>query len=141
MNLPKPLRYVTIVLPVAACFVFACNRVKHRVDLHGCGNSMVAICFAGRTWAMDNGSRFPPDLLSMSNEVITPKILICPGDHSRKPAVSWASFTPEQSSFEIVTPSLPDGDTNSVFLRCKIHGSVGYADGSVFVNGKRHRKS
>jgi len=57
-----------------------------------------------------------------------------------RPSASWASFTSEQSSFEIVTPSLRDGDTNAAFLRYKIHGSVGYGDGSVFVNGQRHRK-
>ena len=138
------LRYVIIVLAVlaggAACFLIARDRAKQRAELLGCGNYMVCVCFAARMWANDNGDRLPPDLLSMSNEVSTPKILICPGDHSRKPAASWASFTPEQSSFEMVTPSLRDGDTNVVFLRCKIHDSVGYADGSVFVNGKRHRK-
>src|SRR5437867_9258027 len=139
------LRYVILALTVlassAAWFLVARVRAKQRAELLGCGNYMVAIGFAARVWANDNRDRFPPDLLSMSNEVISPKILICPGDHSRKPSASWASFTPEQSSFEMVTPSLRDGDTNAVFLRCKIHGSVGYADGSVFVNGKRHRKS
>ena len=136
-------RYLIVVVAVlagsAACFLIA--RAKQRAELFGCGNYMASVCLAGRMWANDNGDRFPSDLLSMSNEVVTPKILICPGDRSRKPAASWASFTPEQSSFEMVTPSLRDGDTNEVFLRCKIHGSVGYADGSVFVNGKRHRKS
>jgi hypothetical protein len=135
-------RYLIAVVAVlaggAVCFLIP--RAKQRVEAHGCGNSMVSICFAGRIWADDNGECFPPDLLSLSNEVATPKILICPGDHSRKPAASWASFTPEQSSFEMVAPSLRSGDTNTVFLRCKIHGNVGYADGSVFVNGKRHRK-
>ena len=139
------LRYVIIVVAVlaggVACLLVARGCAKQRTELIGCGNYMVAIGFAARMWANDNGDHFPPDLLSMSNEVIAPKILICPGDHLRKPAATWASFTPEQSSFEMVTPSLRDGNTNAVFLRCKIHGSVGYADGSVFVNGKRHHKS
>ena len=138
------LRYVIIVLAVlaggAACVLIARDRAKQRAELLGCGNYMVSVCSAARMWANDNGDRLPPDLLSMSNEVTTPKIFICPGDHSRKPSSSWASFTPEQSSFEIVTPSLRVGDTNAAFLRCKIHGSVGYGDGSVFVNGQRHRK-
>jgi len=135
-------RYIIILLAVlaAAFYPITRDRVNKRSDLIGCGNYMVSICFAARLWANDNGDRLPPDLLSMSNEVTTPKIFICPGDHSRKPSASWATFTPKQSSFEIVTPSLRDGDTNSVFLRCKIHGSVGYADGSVFVNGQRHYK-
>lgn len=139
------LRYVIIIVAVfasgGACFLFTRDRAQQRAELHGCGNYMVAIGLAARMWANDNGDRFPPDLLSLSNEVVTPKILICSGDYSREPPANWASFTPAQSSFEMVTPSLRDGDTNAVFLRCKIHGSVGYADGSVFVNGKRHRKS
>jgi len=134
--------FVTVVLLAAgaACFLIARDWAKRRAELHGCGNYVKAICLAGRLWANDNGDRFPPDLLSMSNEVVSPKIFICPGDHSRQRSASWASFTPEQSSFEIVTPSLRDGDTNAVFLRCKIHGTVGYANGSVFVNGRRHFK-
>ena len=125
---------------ITACLLIGRTWAKHRMELHGCGNYMKAICMAARMWANDNGDRLPPDLLSMSNEVVAPKIYVCPGDHSRKRPTSWALFTPEQSSFELVTPNLPDGDTNVVFLRCKVHGSVGYADGSVFVNGKRHRK-
>jgi hypothetical protein len=136
-------RYLIVVVAVlaggAACFLTP--RAKKRAELHSCGNFMTSVCFAALLWANDNGDRLPPDLLSMSNEVVTPKIFICSGDHSRKPAASWASFTSEQSSFEVVTPSLRAGDTNTVFLRCKIHGSVGYADGSVFVKRKRHRKS
>jgi hypothetical protein len=129
---------VAVLAGVMACFIIP--RAKLRAELLGCGNYMVSVCFAGRMWANDNGGRFPSDLLSMSNEVVAPKLFICPGDRSRKPAASWASFTPQQSSFELVTAGLRNGDTNSVFLRCKIHGTVGYADGSVFVSGKRHRK-
>ena len=129
---------VVVVLAGAACVLIP--RAKQRAEGLGSGNYMLSICFAGRMWANDNGDRFPPGLLSMSNEVVTPKIFICPGDRARKPSAGWASFTPEQSSFELVTPSLLAGDTNAVFLRCKIHGSVGFADGSVFVKGKRHRK-
>src|SRR5258706_4126520 len=129
------LRYVMIVVAVlASCVAFflgARGRAKQQAELLVCGNYMDAIGFAARMWSNDNGDRFPPNLVSMSNELTTPKILICPGDHSRKASTSWAQFTPEQSSFEMVTPSLRDGDTNAVFLRCKIHGSIGYADGSV----------
>jgi hypothetical protein len=134
------IKVVVALATATAILLVLLGRAKGHAERTACGNYMVSIGLAARLWANDNGDHFPPDLISMSNEVISPKILICPGDHSRKPSGSWASFTPEQSSFEIVTPSLRDGDTNKVFLRCKIHGSVGYADGSVFVNGKRHRK-
>jgi hypothetical protein len=121
--------------------VVALSRAKERAGFSACGNYLTSIGCAARLWSNDHGDQFPPDLLSMSNEVVTPKIYVCPGDHTRQPAASWASFTPEQSSFEVVTPSLREGDTNRVFLRCKIHGSVVYGDGSVFVHGQRHYKN
>jgi len=130
-----------VVLTAVAFGGVALHRAKQRAGSIGCGNYLVSIGCAARLWSSDHGGdRFPPDLISMSNEVITPKILVCPGDRSRQPAVSWGSFTPGQSSFEVVTPSLRDGDTNRVFLRCKVHGSVLYGDGSVFVCGQLHHK-
>lgn len=143
MNTRAELALVGTVALVAAGAVLGLigrEQAKLRMELSRCGNYMKSIGFAARMWANENGDRLPATLLSMSNEVIVTKILICPGDHSRKPAASWASFTPEQSSFEIVSPGLPDGDTNRVFLRCRIHDSVCYGDGSVFVNGRPHKK-
>lgn len=102
---------------------------------------MCSICIAARTWAMDNNDYMPSDFLSMSNELATPRVLVCPGDHSRRPAASWASWTPDQSSYEIVTPHLPEGDANGVFLRCKVHHDhLGYADGTVFDGIARRTK-
>jgi hypothetical protein len=130
-----------IILVGVAIAAIALNRAKQDVGFIECGNSLVSIGFAARLWSDDNGGeRLPSDLISMSNEVTTPKILVCPGDQLRQQAASWATFTPEQSSFEMITPGLRAGDTNQVFLRCRIHGSLLYGDGSVFVRGKRHRK-
>ena len=76
----------------------------------------------------------------MSNYT-SPRILVCPGDHSRRLATNWASFTPDQSSYEIVTLDLVQGDTNGVFLRCKVHRDhVGYADGTVYDGISRRTK-
>jgi len=130
-----------IALTVALVALVGCAKSQtQRTESLSCGNYMVSIGFAARLYADDRDGYLPSDLLSMSNEVITPKMLVCPGDHSRKPAASWAVFTPADSSYELVTPHLHEGDTNRVFLRCKIHGSVLYGDGSVFVDGKRHYK-
>jgi hypothetical protein len=77
----------------------------------------------------------------LSKELNVPKILVCPGDHTRKPAPSWAAFAPTNSSYELVAPGLPmdSPDTNTVILRCKSHGSVACADGSVFDGTQRRR--
>jgi hypothetical protein len=64
----------------------------------------------------------------MSNELATPKILICPGDRSREAAATWAAFGPQHCSYQIVAPGATKSDTNTVFLRCPIHGYAGYVD-------------
>jgi len=68
----------------------------------------------------------------------SPKILYCPGDHTRRHPVDWDEFREADSSYEIVTPDVREADTNTAYLRCKIHGHVGYADATVF-DGKERR--
>jgi hypothetical protein len=106
-----------------------------------CGNYMCSICCTARAWAMDNDDLLPSDFLSMSNELATPRVLICPGDRSRHPALRWESLTPAQSSYEIVGPGRREGDANAVFIRCKVHPDhLGYADGTVFDGTRRRTK-
>ena len=126
-----------VVIVILALFVPSAKRKAQSVQ---CGNYMASIGCAARLWAGDHDGHLPPDLVSMSNELIVTKILICPGDRSRQPAASWASFNPTQSSHEIVTPRLQEGDTNGLFLRCQIHGHLGYADGTVFDGVRRRTK-
>jgi hypothetical protein len=76
-------------------------------------------------WPGDHDGQLPSNFLSMSNELCTPETLVCPADHA---AVSWAVFNADHCSYEMVTPGLRKMDTNSVFLRCKVHGYTGYAD-------------
>lgn len=125
---------------VVGALVVAAPWAKRKAESVSCGNYMASIGCAARLWAEDHDGHLPADLLSMSNEVITPKILVCPGDHARQPAASWSVFTPADSSYEIVTPDLKDGDTNGVFLRCKIHGHLGYADATVYDGVRRRTK-
>jgi hypothetical protein len=120
--------------------IVAAPAAKRKAESVQCGNYMASIGSAARLWAGDHDGHLPSDLLSMSNEVVTPKILVCPGDHSRQPAESWSVFTPADSSYEIVTPGLKDGDTSSVFLRCNIHSHLGYADATVFDGVRRRTK-
>jgi hypothetical protein len=139
MSKPRVTILAAVLLLVVSALVIAAPMAKRKLESVACGNYMASIGCAARLWAGDHDGHLPSDLLSMSNEVIAPKILVCPGDHSRQPSASWATFTPANSSYEIVTPGLRDGDTNGVFLRCKIHGHLGYADATVF-DGVRRRK-
>ena len=104
-----------------------------------CGNYMSSIGLATRVWAGDNNNILPKDFVSMSNELATTRVLICPADQSRQAALNWASFTQSNSSYEILTPGVPYNDSNA-FLRCEIHGHLGYADGTVFDGHRRRTK-
>jgi hypothetical protein len=127
-----------VVLAGGAVFLAAASSIRRHNESVQCGNCMASIGCAARLWAGDHDGHLPSDLLSLSNELNTTRLLVCPGDRSRQPAASWESLTSAQSSYEVVTPRLRDGDTNGVFLRCKVHGHLGYADATVF-DGTRRR--
>lgn len=113
----------------AAVFVAALPAIKRHGELVSCGNQMNAVLFAAALlWPDEHNGRLPFDFLSMSNELGDPRILICPGDHAHQAATSWAAFTTNTCSYEIVAPGLLKSDTNTIFMRCSVHGYVGYAD-------------
>jgi hypothetical protein len=139
MLLRKLIIIAALAAVALAAGVYAAGRAKRFTQSMSCGNYMCSICFAARTWASENNGKMPTDFLSMSNELATPRVLICDADRSRRAPPNWATFTPDLSSYEIVGVSLQDGDTNGIFLRCRIHKDhIGYADGTVF-DGIRRR--
>ena len=122
-----------VILFVVVGFFVAKPKIKQCFESVGCGNYMSSICFAATLWAEDNNKHMPSDFLSMSNELCTPRILICPGDHSRQAATNWASFTATNSSYAIIAPMVSENDTNTAYLRCNIHTNhLGYVCGYVF---------
>src|SRR6266700_3239517 len=138
MRLRKFIIVAAVVAVALAVGTYATARAKRWVKSMNCGNSMCSICFAARVWASDNNGKMPSDFLSMSNELSTPRVLICDADHSKRAASNWANFTPDLSSYEIVALDLRDGDTNAVFLRCRVHTDhIGYSDGTVFDGARR----
>jgi hypothetical protein len=60
-----------------------------------------------------------------------PRILICPGDRSRKTASDWSSFTDANSSYVMLTAGFHNDETNRAYLRCQVHNNVGYTHGQV----------
>ncbi|MBI5396763.1 MAG: hypothetical protein HZA91_15825 [Verrucomicrobia bacterium] len=140
MNKRRIITFAMILALIAVALAIAAPLAKRKGESVQCGNCMASIGCVARWWASGHDGHLPSVLASMSNEVIATKFLICPGDHSRQPAASWATFTPADSSYEIVTPGLSDGDSNGVFLRCKVHGHLGYADATVFDGVRRRTK-
>jgi len=96
-----------------------------------CVNNLKQLGLAARVWAIDHGDVNPPRLLDMTNEMSTPKILVCPADTGRQPATDWASYSPANCSYEYLAPSSPETEPQRILFRCPIHGSVTLVDGSV----------
>jgi hypothetical protein len=121
--------FLAAALLVVAVTIAGIPALKRHTELVNCGNQMHSILFvATRLWPDDNNGCLPTNFMSMSNELSNLRILICPADRSRHPAVNWPTLSADNCSYEIVTLGLKTGDTNRVFLRCKIHGYSGYAD-------------
>jgi hypothetical protein len=108
-------------------------QAKERALSIACVNNLKQFGIAVRVWALDNNDSNPPNVLSMSNELSTPKILVCPADTNRQVATDWASFTMANCSYEFLAPNENNVDREQmrVSVRCPIHGHIGLGDGSV----------
>jgi prepilin-type N-terminal cleavage/methylation domain-containing protein len=99
---------------LAALLLPALARAKVRSGRINCENNLKQIGVAFRTWALDNGDLYPAQLSVtnggtmelinsgvvyrhfqvMSNELSTPKILVCPYDSTRPISSTFASTVP-----------------------------------------------
>ncbi len=106
---------------------------KERAMSISCVNNLKQFGLAVRIWMGDNNEVSPPDIISMSNELNTPKILYCPSDTNRVVTKTWKDFAASESSYEYLTPSVTDAlrEPTRVQSRCPHHGTVGLCDGSV----------
>ena len=109
----------------------ALAKAKEQAEAVMCCNNLRQLGLCVRVWALDNNDVSSPDILSMTNEMSTPKILVCPSDPGRQAAKDWASYTSANCSYEYLAPSAPDTEPQRVAFRCRIHGHVGLCDGSV----------
>lgn len=121
--------YVALVWPVA----------KASAESKGCASAVTSICLSARCWALDHGGIMPTDFVCMSNEISTPRILSCV-ESRRARSSDWAAFSITNCTYEIVAPGMRMEETNKVFLRCTVHGHLGYADTTVFDGTRRHGK-
>ena len=69
----------------------------------------------------------------MTNELATPRLLICPGDKGRTPARNWAEFISANVSYEFLNPNGTTATPHVLLARCPIHGNVGLSDGSAWM--------
>ena len=96
-----------------------------------CMNNMKQIGLAARLWANDHKDTFPPDLATMRNELVTPKILFCPAAPGGVQATDWTQLNPAAISYQFLNPNGNEADPQKPLTTCPIHGHVGMSDGSV----------
>ncbi len=118
----------------------ALTEAKTRAQAIACVNNLKQIGLAVRIYANDNKDVNPPNFLSMSNELNTPKILFCPGNTNHPPVQTWADFATTDSPYEYLTAGVTNADIEPqrISVRCLIHNNFGLCDGSVQRVGKNH---
>ena len=130
-----------------------------------CINNLKQIGLAFRIWAGDNNDQFPFNVSTnaggtmelcllgadgfdlngafhfqvMSNELNTPKILVCPDDKSKKPMLVFAgNLQATNVSYRIRSgTNITDAPPRQVLCVCPVDGNFVYTDGEVMTkNGK-----
>lgn len=147
----------------AAMILPALAKAKEKAQSINCMNNMKQQGLAFRIWAGDNGDKFPFnvsrekggtleycdrgsdgfDLNSfrhfqvMSNELATPKILVCPGDKGKTAAINFGALQAANVSYRVRSGEKVDEiNPQEVLIECPIHHHKCMVVGSVQA-GKR----
>src|SRR5438477_9458375 len=107
------------------------QQVKEEAQSVACGNNLKQIGLAARKWANDHQNVFPPDFISMKDELATPKILFCPADAAAIRVTEWSQLDPSSSSYRFLNPNGDENDPTKPLATCSIHGHVVLSDDSV----------
>jgi len=107
------------------------QQAKNEAQSIACVNNLKQIGLAARIWANDHNEVFPPDIISMKDELNTPKILFCPADTTAVRVTEWAQLDPSTITYRFLNPNGSDSDPTKPLTTCPIHGHVGLSDGSV----------
>jgi hypothetical protein len=120
---------VVLALPVV---LPAVAKGKSRAETIRCVGNLKLIGLAARMYAQDHNGVLPRDFITMSNELPSPKVLVCPADRTRQAATEWADFSADNVSYEFLAPGAKQQEVmNQPVFRCPIHDNVCYGDGSV----------
>jgi hypothetical protein len=140
--------------------------LKERPQSIMCVNNMKQIGIAFRIWEMDNMDQFPFNLSVtnggtmefclldskgfdqnaflhlrvMSNELSTPRLLACPADVGRQPAMDFAKLMAANVSYQVYSgTNVNSTNSQQVLAVCPIHGHVLLCDGSVTPKSRSRR--
>jgi hypothetical protein len=107
------------------------QQLKAEAQSVACVNNMKQICLAAHLWAVARREVFPPDFISMKEELETPRVLFCPADTAAIRATEWSQLNPSSISYRFLNPNGRDKGSTNLFATCLIHGHIALSDGSV----------
>jgi hypothetical protein len=107
------------------------EKARAKAESIACVNNLKQIGLAARIWATVNNDVFPASWLAMTNELATPKLLVCPSDRAHSAANDWRLFSTANVSYEFLNPNGTDNEPQVVLARCPIHNNVCLSDGAV----------
>lgn len=126
----------------ASMLLPALAKAKQKAEAIKCQNNLKQVSIASRIWALDHNDTLPRDFLTMSNELTTPMILVCPRDQVRLKtrATNWSAVTPAGISYEFLLPGREEAEVaDQVVFRCPIHGHEVLGSGEVIRGDVRRR--
>jgi len=158
--------FITLcILP--ALLLPALSSAKSRAQSINCVNNMKQIGLACKVWALDHNDQFPFTVSTnaggtmewvltdadgtdrnpavhfqvLSNELSTPKILVCAADLSKTALADFRNLSAANVSYQLRTlPSVNETNPQQVLAICPIHHHVLLVDGSV-QQGPRSRSN
>ncbi len=107
------------------------QQLKGEAQSVRCVSNLKQIGLAARLWANDHNDVFPPDFISMKDELGSPRILFCPADAAAIPVAEWSQLNPSAISYRFLNPNGNESDPTKLLTMCPIHGHVCLSDGSV----------
>ncbi len=136
MNLPRTRAFtrtellvvVAVLALLVAMFLPALKRAKERAQLTTCAGRLKEIGIAFKTWAVERTNDFPmrvsdskggtresvetglafPHFQVLTNELSTPRVLICPADEQRTAAKDFASLSNRKISYFMALDALEE---------------------------------
>jgi len=123
-----------LALPISAGLLLpALAKAKARAQQIQCMSNLKQVGLSAHMWANDHGGAFPPNLIALSNQLASPKLLVCPGERlrDRTQADTWEELSVIGSSYDYLGAGADETNPQKVIITCPIHNNVGLADGSV----------